>query len=178
MQISTSAAKKLWEKGGGGMPDMKMPSVGVGSALAPLQLHGSEHQVWRDSTWSTQGETILPARRPFASSAAPGSASTQSSSAGGSADSSSSSSGAATGTGKASTTNGGILSPRDATGGLGVKMVEYVLCGSPTNTHHTAHGGHSSSHGGQDGESTLSGLEPRLRTLTFEENEKVSGVGV
>lgn len=32
--------------------------------LAPLQLHGGPEQVWRDSTWSTQGETILaPPRR-------------------------------------------------------------------------------------------------------------------
>lgn len=52
-QINTSAAKKLWEKGGG-VSDMK---------LTPLQLHGGE-QVWRDSTWSTQGEAILaPLRR-------------------------------------------------------------------------------------------------------------------
>lgn len=43
---------------------MKMPS---GGSLAPLQLHGGpEHQVWRDSTWSTQGEGILSApRRTF-----------------------------------------------------------------------------------------------------------------
>lgn len=49
-----------------------------------------------------------------------------------------------------------FLSPRDSTGGLGVKMVEYVLGGSPTNK-----------------ESPLSGLEPRLRALKFEENDKV-----
>lgn len=62
LQITTSAAKKLWEKGG--VADMKMPT---GGPLAPLQLHGGpEHQVWRDSTWSTQGEGILPApRRSF-----------------------------------------------------------------------------------------------------------------
>lgn len=62
LQITTSAAKKLWEKSG--VADMKMPS---GGSLAPLQLHGGpEHQVWRDSTWSTQGEGILPApRRSF-----------------------------------------------------------------------------------------------------------------
>lgn len=43
---------------------MKMPG---GGPLAPLQLHGGpEHQVWRDSTWSTQGEAILaPPRRAF-----------------------------------------------------------------------------------------------------------------
>uniref|UniRef100_A0A1B0CW48 GIY-YIG domain-containing protein n=1 Tax=Lutzomyia longipalpis TaxID=7200 RepID=A0A1B0CW48_LUTLO len=60
--ITTSAAKKLWEKGGPG--DMKMPSATSGP-LAPLQLHGGpEHQVWRDSTWSTQGEILTP-RRTF-----------------------------------------------------------------------------------------------------------------
>lgn len=32
--------------------------------LPPLQLHGGPEQVWRDSTWSTQGEGILaPPRR-------------------------------------------------------------------------------------------------------------------
>lgn len=52
-QINTSAAKKLWEKGGG-VSDMKLP---------PLQLHGGP-EAWRDSTWSTQGEGILaPPRR-------------------------------------------------------------------------------------------------------------------
>lgn len=49
-----------------------------------------------------------------------------------------------------------IISPRDTTGGLGVKMVEYVLGGSPTNK-----------------ESPLSSLEPRLRALKFDENDKV-----
>jgi hypothetical protein len=49
-----------------------------------------------------------------------------------------------------------FLSPRDSTGGLGVKMVEYVLGGSPTNK-----------------ESPLSGLEPRLRALKFDDNDKV-----
>lgn len=48
-------------------------------------------------------------------------------------------------------------SPRDSTGGLGVKMVEYVLGGSPTNK-----------------ESPLSGLEPSLRNLKFDDNDKVS----
>ena len=67
MQITTSAAKKLWEKSS--VNDMKMPTAGGvgGGSLAPLQLHGGpEHQVWRDSTWSTQGEGILaPPRRSF-----------------------------------------------------------------------------------------------------------------
>lgn len=48
-------------------------------------------------------------------------------------------------------------SPRDSTGGLGVKMVEYVLGGSPTNK-----------------ESPLSNMESRLRGLKFNENDKVS----
>lgn len=50
-----------------------------------------------------------------------------------------------------------ICSPRDSTSGLGVKMVEYVLGGSPTNK-----------------DSPLSGLEPRLRSLKFDDNDKVS----
>lgn len=34
--------------------------------MAPLQLHGGvEHQVWRDSTWSTQGEPLLAPRRSY-----------------------------------------------------------------------------------------------------------------
>lgn len=49
-----------------------------------------------------------------------------------------------------------IFSPRDSTGGLGVKMVEYVLGGSPTNK-----------------ESPLSTMESRLRGLKFDENDKV-----
>lgn len=43
------------------------------------------------------------------------------------------------------------FSPRDSTGGLGVKMVEYVLGGSPTNK-----------------ESPMT-LEPRLRGLKIDE---------
>lgn len=50
-----------------------------------------------------------------------------------------------------------IFSPRDSTGGLGVKMVEYVLGGSPTNK-----------------DSPLSALVPRLNNLKFDENDKVS----
>lgn len=54
LQITTSAAKKLWEK-----PEMK---IATGVPLPPLQCE----QVWRDSTWSTQGETILaPTRRQY-----------------------------------------------------------------------------------------------------------------
>lgn len=50
-----------------------------------------------------------------------------------------------------------LNSPRDSTGGLGVKMVEYVLGGSPTNK-----------------DSPLTSLEPRLRNLKFDDNDKVS----
>lgn len=68
LQITTSA-KKLWEKGG--VSDMKIPT---GGSLAPLQLHGHTEQMWRDSTWSTQGETILapPRRYPHESNASAG----------------------------------------------------------------------------------------------------------
>lgn len=45
-----------------------------------------------------------------------------------------------------------FYSPRDSTGGLGVKMVEYVLGGSPTNK-----------------ESPLSTIESRLHGLKFDE---------
>ncbi|XP_055310309.1 maternal protein pumilio-like isoform X2 [Sitodiplosis mosellana] len=112
--INTSAAKKLWEKGGG-VSDMK---------LTPLQLHGGPEQVWRDSTWSTQGEAILAPPRRYPHDSNP---------------------------------SAGILSPRDSTGGLGVKMVEYVLGGSPTNK-----------------ESPLSNMESRLRGLKFDENDKTN----
>lgn len=44
------SAAKLWEKG-----DMKLPS-GNNGPLQALQLPGGpDNQVWRDSTWSTQG---------------------------------------------------------------------------------------------------------------------------
>lgn len=52
-----------------------------------------------------------------------------------------------------------FYSPRDSTGGLGVKMVEYVLGGSPTNK-----------------ESPLASLEPRLRALKFDDNDKVQSL--
>lgn len=66
-QINTSATKKLWEKGGGSSNDVKVATgAGATGPLAPLQLHGStDHQVWRDSTWSTQGDAILASRRIF-----------------------------------------------------------------------------------------------------------------
>lgn len=63
-QITTSATKKLWEKGGGN--DVKVATGGATGPLAPLQLHGTtDHQVWRDSTWSSQGDAILASRRIF-----------------------------------------------------------------------------------------------------------------
>ncbi len=51
LQITTSATKQLWEKSAVG--EMKMP---ISGPLAP----------WRDTTWSTQGEGILPStHRPY-----------------------------------------------------------------------------------------------------------------
>ncbi|XP_065082849.1 maternal protein pumilio isoform X2 [Ochlerotatus camptorhynchus] len=125
--ITTSATKKLWEKGGSN--DVKVATGGATGPLAPLQLHGTtDHQVWRDSTWSSQGDAILASRRifPHAPDTNP-------------------------------TGSTGILSPRDSTGGLGVKMVEYVLGGSPTNK-----------------ESPLASLEPRFKGLKFDDNDKTS----
>lgn len=210
-QISTSAAKKLWDKSG--VADMKMPvgvGVGVGGVLPPLQLHpGNDHQVWRDSTWSTQGEAILPPVPPRRSTTAveiSGSSGGGGVSGGGSNSHSNNnnSNGSVGSGGSGSSSNNsvgaqsaGILrwvvaewshrmveftvgyernmfinlffilfsnkSPRDSTGGLGVKMVEYVLCGSPTNNKDS---------------SPLSGLEPRLRALKFDENDKVRDTAV
>lgn len=124
--INTSATKKLWEKGGNN--DVKV-ATGATGPLAPLQLHGStDHQVWRDSTWSSQSDALLASRRIF-----PHAADTS------------------------QTGSTGILSPRDSTGGLGVKMVEYVLGGSPTNK-----------------ESPLASLEPRFKGLKFDDSDKTS----
>lgn len=50
-----------------------------------------------------------------------------------------------------------FFSPRDSAGGLGFKMVEYVLGGSPTNK-----------------ESPLSNIESRFSGLKFDEGDKVS----
>ncbi|EDW84261.2 uncharacterized protein Dwil_GK14047 [Drosophila willistoni] len=125
--ITTSTAKKLWEKsdGKGGTS-----STSGGGPLNPLQIPGvGDHSsVWKDHTWSTQGENILapPRSRGYPHG-------------GGASDTSNSG-------------NAGILSPRDSTC---VKMVEYVLAGSPTNK-----------------ESPLSGLEPRMRNLKFDDNDK------
>lgn len=63
--------------------------------------------------------------------------------------------GGATGTGAADTGGGGILSPRGSdNGGLGVKMVEYVLGTSPT---------------GKD--SSIGGLERRMGTLHLQDDK-------
>ncbi|XP_049277500.1 maternal protein pumilio isoform X2 [Anopheles funestus] len=124
--INTSTAKKLWEKGGSN--DVKVAAAATGP-LPPLQLHGTtDHQVWRDSTWSSQGDAILAPRRIFQH--APETNPTGST---------------------------GILSPRDSTGGLGVKMVEYVLGGSPTNK-----------------ESPLASLDSRFKGLKFDDGDKTS----
>lgn len=61
-QITTSTAKKLWEKSDG----KGTTSGGVsGGPLNPLHIPGvGDHPVWKDSTWSTQGENILAPPRP------------------------------------------------------------------------------------------------------------------
>lgn len=47
------AAKKLWEKGPGAGGDSKGPPQ-----LPPLQLNAE--QMWRDPTWSAQGQYLSP----------------------------------------------------------------------------------------------------------------------
>uniref|UniRef100_A0A6P4EUE4 Maternal protein pumilio isoform X4 n=1 Tax=Drosophila rhopaloa TaxID=1041015 RepID=A0A6P4EUE4_DRORH len=124
--ITTSTAKKLWEKSDGKGVTSSTPA----GPLNPLQIPGigDPSSVWKDHTWSTQGENILapPPSRGYAAH-------------GGASDTSNSG-------------NAGILSPRDSTC---AKVVEYVFSGSPTNK-----------------ESPLSGLEPRLRNLKFDDNDK------
>uniref|UniRef100_A0A182UX22 Pumilio n=1 Tax=Anopheles merus TaxID=30066 RepID=A0A182UX22_ANOME len=125
--INTSTAKKLWEKGGSN--DVKVAAAATGP-LPPLQLHGTtDHPVWRDSTWSSQGDAILAAPRRIFQHGAESNP----------------------------TGSTGILSPRDSTGGLGVKMVEYVLGGSPTNK-----------------ESPLASLDSRFKGLKFDDGDKAS----
>ncbi|XP_064552758.1 maternal protein pumilio isoform X4 [Drosophila montana] len=123
--ITTSTAKKLWEKSDGKSGASNTP----GGPLNPLQIPGvGDHSsVWKDHTWSTQAENILAPPRPRGYPH------------GGASDNSNSG-------------NAGILSPRDSTC---VKMVEFVLGGSPTNK-----------------ESPLSSLEPRMRNLKFDDNDK------
>ncbi|XP_026466684.1 maternal protein pumilio-like [Ctenocephalides felis] len=73
--------------------------------LPPLHLPAPHEQLWRDSTWSTQevSQAMMSSRRAFPAQI-----------------------------GSSGADNASILSPRDSTSGLGVKMVEYVLGGSPT----------------------------------------------
>lgn len=61
-QITTSTAKKLWEKSDGKNGVSSTP----GGPLNPLQIPGvGDHSsVWKDHTWSTQGENILVPPRP------------------------------------------------------------------------------------------------------------------
>lgn len=61
IQISSTNTKKLWEKGS--ISDVRVPTTG---SLGPLQLHGSDHAVWRDLPWSAQSDNILQSRRAFA----------------------------------------------------------------------------------------------------------------
>jgi len=140
----------LWEKSDGKSGASSAP----GGTLYPMQIPGvGDHSsVWKDHTWSTQGENILAPPRPRGFPH------------GGASDTSNSN-------------NAGILrlvfssvvqfiyitnhlfpslsSPRDST--CVKNCVEYVLSSSPTNK-----------------ESPLSGLEPRLRNLKFDDNDKVS----
>lgn len=130
-QITSSSTKKLW--------DNKSDIKSTGS-LAPLQMPSSnEHQMWSkehqgvwskdQQMWSTQDNSMRRNDNTM------------------------------TGILRWAAGNGFknvrltffFSSPRDSTGGLGVKMVEYVLGGSPTNK-----------------ESPLA-LEPRLRGLKIDE---------
>ena len=59
-QITTSTAKKLWEKSDG------KGSASAGVSGGPLNpLHIGDPHVWKDSPWSTQSETILTRPRTF-----------------------------------------------------------------------------------------------------------------
>ncbi|CRK98539.1 CLUMA_CG011890, isoform A [Clunio marinus] len=126
--ITSSSTKKLWDN----KSDLKNTGP-----LAPLQMPGSnEHQMWskehqgvwakEQQMWSTQDSSsgMIPRR---SETTMPGILSFQCS------------------------LHSFFYSPRDSTGGLGVKMVEYVLGGSPTNK-----------------ESPLT-LEPRLRGLKIDD---------
>ncbi|XP_023311414.1 pumilio homolog 2-like, partial [Anoplophora glabripennis] len=96
-------------------------------ASSKLALNHLNHEgVWRDPTWAAPGEHAVSA--PLAMGRRPG--------------------------GFAGGDTGSILSPRGSdNGGLGVKMVEYVLGTSPT------------------GKETMS-LEPRMRALHLDEKDK------
>ncbi|XP_065350272.1 pumilio homolog 2 isoform X3 [Cloeon dipterum] len=107
------STKKLW-----GMDEHQKDDKGGGTGGNILQHLGDHHQVWRDTTWSNAGELNHAVSQPI--SMAPRRA------------------GSFPGPDPSS-----ILSPRSETGGLGVKMVEYVLGSSPTSKE----------------------LEPRLRVL-------------
>ncbi|CAG5107855.1 Similar to PUM2: Pumilio homolog 2 (Homo sapiens), partial [Cotesia congregata] len=99
------SAKKLWGVDEGGSKD-------EGGVKGGGILHlGDHHQMWRDSTWSTPDHAVS---QPI--SMATGRR-------------------VSVGTGYHHQTSevGAVLSPRSSeTGGLGVKMVEYVLGSSPT----------------------------------------------
>ncbi|CAB3374909.1 Hypothetical predicted protein [Cloeon dipterum] len=107
------STKKLW-----GMDEHQKDDKGGGTGGNILQHLGDPHQVWRDTTWSNSGELKHPVSQPISMA-----------------------------TRRAGSFPGpdptSILSPRSETGGLGVKMVEYVLGSSPTSNE----------------------LEPRLRVL-------------
>lgn len=101
-----------------------------------LALNHLNHEgVWRDPTWAAPGEHAVSA--PLAMGGRRG------------------------GFPGAGGDPGGILSPRsDGPGGLGVKMVEYVLGTSPT---------------GDKGGQVVQGLEPRMRALHLEDKDQKDG---
>ncbi|XP_050308569.1 pumilio homolog 2-like isoform X3 [Anthonomus grandis grandis] len=97
-----------------------------------LALNHLNHEgVWRDPTWAAPGDHAVTSLAMGARRGFPG--------AGGDP--------------------GGILSPRgsDGPGGLGVKMVEYVLGTSPT--------------GDKGGQTVPGGLEPRMRVLHLDDKD-------
>ncbi|KAK9306990.1 hypothetical protein QLX08_002594 [Tetragonisca angustula] len=102
-QIAPSA-KKLWGVDEGGSKD-------EGGVKGGGILHLGDHQMWRDSTWSTSDHAVS---QPISMGTGRRV-------------------GVGTGYHHQTSEVGTVLSPRSSeTGGLGVKMVEYVLGSSPT----------------------------------------------
>ncbi|EFN87211.1 Pumilio-like protein 1 [Harpegnathos saltator] len=98
------SAKKLWGVDDGGSKD-------EGGVKGGGILHLGDHQMWRDSTWSTSDHAVS---QPISMGTGRRV-------------------GVGTGYHHQASEVGTVLSPRSSeTGGLGVKMVEYVLGSSPT----------------------------------------------
>ncbi|OAD60557.1 Pumilio like protein 2 [Eufriesea mexicana] len=98
------SAKKLWGVDEGGSKD-------EGGVKGGGILHLGDHQMWRDSTWSTSDHAVS---QPISMGTGRRV-------------------GVGTGYHHQTSEVGTVLSPRSSeTGGLGVKMVEYVLGSSPT----------------------------------------------